>query len=198
MRFLNELCNLEGKKIILASQSPRRIEMLHSLGLEFEIYPARVDESPESYRDEIEYVYHNAASKAEWVYQKHPSAGLVISADTIVVKDGRILEKPKDSDDAGKMLKMLSGATHQVVTGICLLTSAAKIIDHEITNVTFVPLSGREIDAYLASGEPFDKAGAYGIQGFASIFIQRIEGCYFNVVGFPIAKFYQHLREIRL
>jgi len=197
MNSLSELCRLEGKEIILASQSPRRIEMLHSLGLKFKIYPAEVDENPASYRDEIEYARHNAASKAEWVLRQHPSAHLVIAADTIVVKDSQILEKPQDSPHARQMLKMLSGTTHRVITGICLQNAAQQIIDHEITAVTFYPLSDDEIDLYIASGEPFDKAGAYGIQGFAAIFVEKIEGCYFNVMGFPLAKFYRRLQEMR-
>lgn len=198
MKFLAELCHLEGKNIILASQSPRRIEMLHSLGLEFQICPADVDENPASYHDEIDFVHHNAGSKADWVFQKHPAADLIIAADTIVVKEGKILEKPKDFADARRMLSLLAATTHQVITGFCLRAGGQHIIDHEITAVTFYPLSDHEIDSYLASGEPFDKAGAYGIQGFASIFIQKIDGCYFNVVGFPIPKFYQHLKKLEL
>lgn len=194
MKFLTELCHLEGKKIILASQSPRRIEMLHSLGVEFEIFPAQVDENPAIYRDEVEYACLIAKSKADWVHEKRPEADLIIAADTIVVKEGKIFGKPRDHAEARAMLQTLSGATHQVITGICLRSAAQEIIDHEITDVVFAPLSPEEIELYLASGEPFDKAGAYGIQGFASALIERIEGCYFNVVGFPLARFYRHLR----
>jgi septum formation protein len=198
MRFLNEVCHLEGKKVILASQSPRRIEMLHSIGLEFEIYPARVDENPLSYRDEIEYARLIARSKAGWVHERRPDADLIIAADTIVVKDGKIFGKPRDQAEARAMLQTLSGTTHQVITGICLRSRTQEIVDHEITEVFFAQLFREEIEIYLASGEPFDKAGGYGIQGFASPFIERVEGCYFNVVGFPIARFYRRLKEIQL
>lgn len=196
MKFLTELCHLEGKKIILASQSPRRIEMLHSLGVEFEIFPAQVDENPAIYRDEVEYACLVAKSKAGWVHEKRPEADLIIAADTIVVKEGNIFGKPRDHAEARAMLQTLSGATHQVITGICLRSATQEIIDHEITDVVFASLSAEEIELYLASGEPFDKAGAYGIQGFASALIERIDGCYFNVVGFPLARFYRHLKTL--
>lgn len=196
MKFLTELCHLEGKKIILASQSPRRIEMLHSLGVEFEIFPAQVDENPAAYRDEIEFARLVAQSKAGWVHEKRPEADLIIAADTIVVKEGNIFGKPRDHAEARAMLQTLSGATHQVITGICLRSATQEIIDHEITDVVFTSLSAEEIELYLASGEPFDKAGAYGIQGFASALIERIDGCYFNVVGFPLARFYRHLKTL--
>lgn len=198
MKFLTELCHLEGKKIILASRSPRRIEMLHSLGLEFEIFPARVDENLTAYQDEIEFARLLAQSKAHWVYRQRPEADLIIGADTIVVKEGKIFGKPNDHGEARAMLQSLSGATHQVITGICLRSPAQEIVDHEITEVIFAPLSVEEIETYLASGEPFDKAGAYGIQGLAAVFVERIEGCYFNVMGFPLARFYRFLKEMAL
>jgi septum formation protein len=197
MNFLNELCNFKDKKIVLASASPRRVELLRQVGLLFEVYPAQVDETPPSFRDETDYAGQNARSKAEWVWERYP-ADLVISADTIVVKDRKIFEKPRDRQDAAEMLKIFSGQTHQVISGLCLRTFRQAIIDHEVTNVTFYPLSEREIAAYLVTGEPFDKAGAYGIQGFASVFVKKVEGCYFNVMGFPLGKFYQRLKEIDL
>ncbi len=197
MKFLTELCHLEGKKIILASQSPRRIEMLHSLGLEFEIFPAQVDEDPAAYQDEIEFARLIAKSKADWVHDKRPETDLIIAADTIVVKDGNIFGKPRGHTEARTMLQALGGAIHQVITAICLRSEKEEIIDHEVTDVTFAPLSPEEIELYLASGEPFDKAGAYGIQGPAAVFVKKIDGCYFNVMGFPLARFYRHLKSLR-
>lgn len=197
MKFLTELCHLEGKKIILASQSPRRIEMLHSLGLEFEIFPAQVDEDPAVYRDEIEFARLIAKSKADWVHERRPEADLIIAADTIVVKEGKIFGKPRGHTEARAMLQALSAATHQVVTAVCLRSPAQEIVDHETTDVAFSPLSAEEIELYLASGEPFDKAGAYGIQGPAAVFVEKINGCYFNVMGFPLARFYRQLKRMK-
>ena len=197
MGFISELCALDTTKIILASQSPRRIEMLRAAGLQFEIRPADVDENPPGYHNEVDYVRSNAHSKAEWVWERN-SADLVIAADTVVVREGRILEKPASRADARAMLQSLSAATHEVITGICLRCETQEIIDHESTRVVFSALEDREIDHYLDSGEPYDKAGAYGIQGLAGLFIERVDGCYFNVVGFPIARFYRHLRTLRL
>lgn len=196
MKFMTRVCALEDKKIILASQSPRRIEMLRAAGLQFEVCPAEVDESPIHYSDEIDYVRHNALEKATYVWAKH-SADLVIAADTIVVKDGRIFEKPLNADDARSTLRILGGAVHEVVTGFCLKTVQQEILDEESTRVTFYPLSEEEIEAYLATGEAYDKAGGYGMQGLAGLFIRKIEGCYYNVVGFPLAKFYQHLKDLQ-
>lgn len=195
MSFISSLVDLNNKKIILASGSPRRKELLQQIGLTFEIQPADVDENPESYRDEVDYVRQNAESKANWV-QEHSGGDLVIGSDTIVVKDSRIYEKPQDHEDAASMLRQLSGKTHQVISGICLCLPEQTLIEHEITDVTFAQLSEHEIDTYLDTGEPFDKAGAYGIQGFASIFIEKIDGCYFNVMGFPLRKFYQMLASL--
>ncbi len=193
MKFISLLCQLEDKKIVLASQSPRRIELLRSVGLDFEIYPPRVEEKLRKGTSPVDYARSNACEKAHWV-ARHVGYDLIIAADTVVTRDDRIFEKPDDPAHAKTMLKELSNGTHQVITGFCLLGNKREIIDHEITRVTFYPLSESEIDMYLQSDEPFDKAGAYGIQGFASLFIKRIEGCYFNVVGFPLGKFYQHLK----
>jgi septum formation protein len=197
MKFISLLCNLEDKKIVLASQSPRRIEMLRSVGLDFEIFPSGIDEIPRTGMSPVDYVRHNASEKARWVAD-HVPHDLIIAADTVVSLNDKIFEKPANRSQAREMLEQLSGCTHQVVTSFCLLGRSADIIDHEITQVTFHPLSEAEIDMYLQSHEPFDKAGAYGIQGFASLFIKKIEGCYFNVVGFPLSKFYQHLKRIEL
>lgn len=195
MDFLTDLCHLHDRKIILASQSPRRIEMLRQLGLRFEIRPAQTDEQPAVYSDAIDFVRHVALEKAEWVWDRSP-ADLIIAADTIVTMEGEIFGKPADRAAAREVLLRLGGHTHEVITGICLKTPTMEILDQEITRVTFHPLTEAEVDQYLDSGEPFDKAGAYGIQGLASLFVRRVEGCYFNVIGFPVARFYQHLREL--
>ncbi len=197
MKFISLLCELENKKVILATQSPRRIELLRSVGLDFEIFPPQVDENYRPGMSPVEYVRHNASEKAHWVADR-VRYDLIISADTVVTLNGKIYEKPDDSDEARQMLQELSGKTHHVITGFCLLSNDQIIIDHEQTHVTFYHLTDSEIEMYLQSDEPFDKAGAYGIQGFASLFIKKIEGCYFNVVGFPLGKFYQHLKKLQL
>ncbi len=195
MKFLTDLCHLDGKKVLLASQSPRRIEMLRDIGLSFDAVAADVDENPESFSDPADFAEQNAREKARWVWDRH-DADLVIAADTIVVKDGEIFGKPADMADAHRMLRALSGATHEVISGVCLRTAAHEIIDHEITKVTFYPLSNSEIRSYIATGETADKAGAYAIQGFAGVFVKGISGSYSNVMGFPLAKFYQDLRRL--
>jgi len=197
MKFITLLCELESKKIVLASQSPRRIELLRSVGLEFEIYPPRLEEKMMPGFTPVDYVRHNASEKAHWV-SRHISYDLIIAADTVVTLNGHIFEKPIDTRQAASMLSELSNQTHQVITGFCLLTPEDNIVNHEITDVTFYVLSDDEIEMYLNSDEPFDKAGAYGIQGFASLFIKKISGCYFNVVGFPLGKFYQNLRSMNV
>jgi septum formation protein len=197
MKFITLLCKLEDKRIVLASQSPRRIELLRSIGLEFEIYPPQIEEKFQTGVSAAEYVRYKASGKAHWVAE-HSYYDLIIAADTIVTLNDRIFEKPRNTKQASNMLRELSDKTHQVITGFCLLSSRQEIADHEVTNVTFYSLTEGEIEMYLNSDEPFDKAGAYGIQGFASLFIKEISGCYFNVVGFPLGKFYQHLKKMVL
>lgn len=195
--FISRLCHLEDKKIVLASGSPRRIELLRRNGLVFEVNPAEIKESVPDYTDAGDYARQLARKKAEWVWER-VSADLVIAADTVVVMAGDIIEKPRDDADARRILKRLSDATHEVITAFCLRSRFQEVVDEEITSVTFYPLSDREIEAYLASGEPFDKAGAYGIQGLAGLFVKRIEGCYFNVMGFPLGSFYQRLKGMKV
>jgi len=155
------------------------------------ITEARGDgEEPENY------VRRLAREKA--VAVERGSSEIVLAADTIVVVNGEILEKPRDTADATRMLCLLSGREHQVMTGICVHSAAATLVDSAATHVRFIRLSESEIADYVASGEPMDKAGGYAIQGLASKFIDRIEGCYFNVVGLPIALVYRHLRETGL
>ncbi len=197
MKFISLLCGLENKKVVLATQSPRRIEMLRTVGLEFEIYPPQFEEKRQPGMKPVDYVRHNASEKAHWVAE-HTDFDLIIAADTVVVMDGEIFEKPRNRKQAEQMLLRLSNRTHQVITGFCLKTPDQLVIDHEVTEVTFYSLTEMEVEMYLRSDEPFDKAGAYGIQGFASLFIRKISGCYFNVVGFPLGKFYQRLKGLNI
>jgi septum formation protein len=175
--------------LVLASQSPRRAEILRQAGIPFVIRVAPVDESLLEEKPE-DYVRRLAEAKARAV-----PAGpdeIVLGADTTVVVDGEILAKPADADDARRMLALLSGKRHEVMTGICLRRGDQQICDHAITAVWCARMNAQEIDDYVATGEPMDKAGAYAVQGAASKFISRIEGCYFNVVGLPIALVYRH------
>src|SRR5579872_1735576 len=180
--------------LVLASQSPRRSEILSAAGIEFVVRAASVAEEPRAGESAAEYVVRLAVDKARAV--DAAADDVVLGADTVVVVDGAILEKPRDHRDAARMLRMLAGRTHEVITGICLLTSDRRIVDTAATRVYFAPMSEREIEDYVASGEPVDKAGGYAIQGLASKFIDRIEGDYFNVVGLPVALVYKHLRTL--
>jgi len=179
--------------LILASQSPRRAELLRNAGISFEIRPADVDESAREGEEPFEYVRRLAREKALAVLASAPNGALVLGADTTVVVDGESLGKPLDAEDARRMLGRLSGRVHQVTTAICLARrshngAAVTEVESEVTEVEFSAISGPEIAAYVASGEPMDKAGAYAIQGGASRWIPRIQGCYFNVVGLPVAR----------
>jgi septum formation protein len=176
--------------LVLASQSPRRAEILRQAGISFVVRAAPVDETPLPNEQAEDYVRRLAKAKARAV-----PAGpdeIVLGADTTVVVAGEILGKPVDADDARRMLALLSGRRHEVMTGICLLRGEEQICDHAVTAVWFAPMTAQEVDDYVATGEPMDKAGAYAVQGAASKFIPRIEGCYFNVVGLPIAAVYRH------
>jgi septum formation protein len=176
------------RRLVLASASPRRRELLSQAGFFFEVHPAHVNEDLRPEEDPIAYVVRLAREKARTVYGllEDPEA-IVLGADTTVTLDGHILAKPDDSSDAGRMLRMLSGRTHRVITGVAIATSAGTEVAAEVTGVQFLTLTDEEIAAYIATGEPMDKAGAYGIQGYAAKWIPRIEGCYFNVVGLPLA-----------
>ena len=178
--------------LIRASQSPRRKEILQSAGIPFQVRIADVDESALSGEAPMSYVRRLAASKAMAVPRE--SGEMILAADTTVVAEGEILGKPENDEDAKRMLRKLSGKAHEVLTGICLFSGSKLQIDAESTTVYFASLSEEEIEQYLASGEHRDKAGAYGIQGRAAKFIQRVEGCYFNVVGLPISLVYRHLK----
>ena len=180
--------------LILASRSPRRREILTCAGIPHQVRPAEVDETIRDGESAAVYVKRVARAKAEAV-EAGPD-DLVLGADTVVVAGSEILGKPADQADAQRMLRQLAGREHIVMTGICLRHAEGTVEHAESTTVRFLPLSADEIDAYVASGEPMDKAGAYAIQGLASKFIDRIEGCYFNVVGLPVAKLYGFLRRL--
>jgi septum formation protein len=185
--------------LVLASSSPRRRELLAQAGFTFKVHPAHIPEDPLAGEDPIAYVTRLAREKAQAVFLQlsaakpqaeadmNSEALAVLGADTTVVIDKVILAKPEDAADAARMLRMLSGRTHQVMTGVALVTAERTEVAAEVTGVRFLTLSEEEIAAYVASGEPMGKAGAYGIQGLAARWIPRVEGCYFNVVGLPLA-----------
>jgi septum formation protein len=173
-------------RIILASASPRRAELLHAAGIAFDVLPADVDESAHAGEAPPAYVERLARAKATAVHRQHP-ARVVLGADTTVVVDGEILGKPADAADARRMLTMLAGRSHEVVTGVAVAAGPYLESARDTTLVEFAPLSRDWIDWYIATAEPMDKAGAYAIQGFASRFVTRIAGSYSNVVGLPVA-----------
>jgi len=186
--------------LVLASASPRRRELLAQAGFTFTVHPAHIPEDPLEGEDPIAYVTRLAREKAEVVFRalsaennakqesdSEPEALVVLGADTTVTLDDEILGKPEDAADAARMLHRLSGRTHRVITGVAVVSAQGVEVAAEATAVRFLTLSDQEIDAYVATGEPMDKAGAYAIQGLAARWIPRIEGCYFNVVGLPLA-----------
>jgi len=174
--------------LILASASARRYELLRSAGFEFAVRPARVDEMRDAGEGPEEFARRLAREKALSVARSAAPGTLVLGADTIVVVNGEILGKPVDGEDAARMLRALSGRTHRVTTSVCLVQAPdeVKALKHETTFVAFRPLDESEIEAYISSGEPFDKAGGYGIQGSASRFVAQVDGDYSNVVGLPV------------
>lgn len=181
--------------LVLASQSPRRREILNSAGLHAIVRSGTVLEQRLAGELPREYATRLAREKAGAV-ERHPGE-IILGADTIVVLAEEVLEKPNDAGDAARMLAMLSGRTHTVITGICLRHDGGTVWDAEETRVHFKSLSPEEIGEYVNSGEPLDKAGAYAIQGLASKFIDRVEGCYFNVVGLPVSLVYRYLKDIQ-
>jgi septum formation protein len=180
--------------LILASTSPRRRELLAQAGFRFTVRGRPVEEIRAPGEDPRDYVTRLAQAKAEASRDSHDE--YVLGADTTVVLDHRVLEKPATAAAAKAMLRALSCKEHTVLTGICLLYPGGKIVDCEATSVSMVEMSEQEIEEYVASGEPMDKAGAYGIQGLASKFVDRIDGCFFNVMGLPLALVYKHWRAI--
>jgi len=195
--------------LVLASASPRRQELLRNAGILFTVQPADIDETPLNGESPAACVERLAREKAVAVWRTRPS-DLVLGADTTVVVDGTMLAKPADAEDAGRMLRLLSGRTHQVITGVCLAGPPTENDQQnlrtencelrtasETTLVTFTKLSDTDIREYIATNEPMDKAGAYAIQGIASRWIPRMQGDYSNVVGLPVAMVYRMLRERR-
>ncbi len=176
--------------MILASQSPRRIELMQEAGYAFDVVPADIDESPLPNETPLELVERLAADKAELVAQTAAQADeIVIAADTIVAIDGEKLGKPANEAEATAMLKRLSGRSHQVATGVCIIKGEEVRSFTTITEVTFYDLTEEEIEAYVTSGEPMDKAGAYGIQGKGGrMLVRSIKGDFYNVVGLPVAR----------
>ncbi|MGC1105783.1 MAG: Maf family protein [Candidatus Acidiferrales bacterium] len=192
-------------KLILASTSPRRAEILRNGGFDFEVFPSEIDESRSSRESAPVYVWRVAELKVRTAMsrlranrQKDYSA--IVAADTVVAVDGDVLGKPRSAEDARRMLRRLSGKWHEVFTGLAVLVrrSERTIVVVEKTRVEFGLLSDSEIDEYIRTDEPFDKAGAYAIQGQGGKFILRVEGCYFNVMGLPLARLYAILRELKL
>jgi septum formation protein len=185
--------------LILASQSPRRLELLRNAGVDCTVAPADVDESLLPDEEPLAYVQRLAREKALSVLAKAPAGALVLGADTTVVLDDESLGKPVDEADARQMLRRLSGRSHRVMTGVCVAWQSAQgpqsLVEVEVTEVEFSTMSDREIADYISTGEPMDKAGAYGIQGRASRWIPRLRGCYFNVVGLPVARVCAMLRR---
>ncbi len=185
------------KKFILASNSPRRRKYLSFLDIEYDVEPSDIEEvidpalSPEVVAEDIAY------DKAFDIFQKHPNE-IVLGFDTIVVLDGEILGKPQDEKDAKRMIKALSGKCHKVITGCAIITEGQSRSFHSTTNVYVESLDDHEIDAYIATKEPMDKAGAYGLQGYFSKHVSAVEGDYFTVIGLPVSKLYKNLKAMKL
>ena len=184
-------------EIILASQSPRRRELLERMGIRnFRVVSADIDEREEEQLPPEQLVCRLALRKAEAVAEKAPKGAVIIAADTVVSLDGTVLGKPGDKLEAFKMLSTLSGNLHQVYTGLCVIWDGDKRTEYEVTDVTFRELGEKEIEDYIATGEPMDKAGAYGIQGYGALLVERIEGDYYNVMGLPVCRLGTVLLEL--
>ncbi len=187
-------------KIVLASASPRRAEILRNAGIPFEVLAVEVDETRRAGELRGDYVRRLALEKARAAAADANTGDgdcLFLGADTVVVAGDEILGKPRSEEDARRMLRMLRAGVHEVYTGLAVVQrprTAEGVVD-EVTRVTFAPLSDEEIERYIATGEPFDKAGAYGIQGIGGRYVTRIEGCYFNVMGLPLAQLWALLKE---
>jgi septum formation protein len=185
------------QRLILASGSPRRKELLSNLQLNFEVVVSEIEEIVDESLQPEEVVMDLAFQKANAVAQIHSDA-IVLGSDTVVVFDGEILGKPMDEEDSFRMLKMLSGNTHEVLTGVSIISPQETITFYERTEVTFWELTDDEIRAYIASGEPADKAGSYGIQMLGSVLVKRINGDYFAVVGLPVSRTKRELKKLGL
>lgn len=192
--MINKL--LKHHLLVLASGSPRRRELFKMLGLDFTVRAAQVAE-PLLKSAPFVQAEHNAKNKAFATAEDSTQDEIIVAADTIVILAGKILGKPHDQVQAAQYLSMLSGNTHEVITGICVLYKGEYRLAHEVSKVRFAPLSASEIADYVNTSEPLDKAGAYGIQGYGSQFIEHIDGCYFNIMGFPIHRFYEMLKTMQ-
>jgi septum formation protein len=181
---------------VLASSSPRRQQLLRLLLADFEVVPSDMDESIHPAEAPEATVVRLAREKAVAVQERYPTA-CIIGADTLVVCESEFLGKPASHEEARNMLRRLSGKTHQVLTGVCLLHQKTMLAECATTHVTFCQLSEQEIENYLRSGEPFDKAGAYATQGIGARFVERIDGCHFNVVGLPVSMLYQMMKRLK-
>lgn len=189
---------LKMRPLVLASTSPRRAEILRLVGWTFETLAVEIDETPEALEEPARYVERLARGKAEAAAHR-TQGSIVLGADTTVVVDGEILGKPLDEADARRMLRRLSGRWHEVLTGVALVRNgedARRIVAHETTRVRFASMSEDEINWYVATGEPMGKAGAYAVQGRAALFIERIEGEYWNIVGLPVRLLYRLAQEL--
>ena len=181
--------------ITLASRSPRRAALLRQMGFRFRVLFREISEGTADLEDPVEKVKELSQRKAEAVLDEI-ERGLIVGADTVVVLGSAIFGKPIDKEDAKRMLNALSGRTHEVFTGFTLMEVGGRMVsDVERTSVTFRRLESWEVDSYVETGAPFDKAGAYGIQDRSGLFVERIEGCFYNVVGFPLTKFYEGLKQ---
>jgi septum formation protein len=185
-------------KLILASASPRRAQILRDAGITFTVISSAVDETPFVNESPQQMVERLADAKADLVSARAVGPAILVAADTVVVLDGQILGKPRSTDDARRMLEVLSGRTHSVITGVTAirLPEMERRQFVETTLVTFAQLNSDQITRYLSTDEPYDKAGSYAIQGYAGRYIPRIEGCYFNVVGLPLARLVATLQEL--
>ncbi|MBQ7295163.1 MAG: septum formation inhibitor Maf [Clostridia bacterium] len=179
---------------ILASASPRRKEILYNAGFSFEIIPSDADENISEALTDEETVKELAKRKAKFILDRYPDR-IVFGCDTVVAIDGRILGKPENAEDAFRMLKMLSGKTHRVSTGVCVMSAEKELCFSDATEVVFYELSDETIRSYIATGECCDKAGAYGIQGYGCVLVKEIKGDYFSVMGLPVAKAARALGE---
>jgi septum formation protein len=191
--------HLFKEKLVLASASPRRAEILRAVGWPFETLAVNIDESRREGEGAVAYVERLAREKAEAGAARVNAAKLVLGADTVVLVDERVLGKPSDDEDARAMLRLLSGRWHEVLTGVALVSkesAAHVVVAHERTEVRFASLTETEVDWYVASREPLDKAGAYAIQGRAALFIEEIRGDYWNVVGLPVQLVYRLAGEM--
>ncbi len=185
-----------SSKLILASNSPRRRDLLRLAGIPFEAMASHIEERVGAGESPDQYVLRLAGEKAQEVAGRAPSGAYILGADTEVDVDGQVLGKPESPADAARMIALLSGRTHRVITGLCLLgPDSTRLQEIVTTNVVFCTLTDSEIEEYAHSGEPMDKAGGYAIQGLAAKFVERIEGCYFNVMGLPLAAVYRLLKE---